>query len=322
MQSPVTVGIFTYQRPNLLNRQLNFFKEIGCEHRVIILDGSNDKNAIQQNKTLALQYKAEHLQHPSMQQRHLLFFEKVDTPFVAWGADDDLILPSFYSKGARFLEEHSEYSVVTGQLYTLHYLSENPSRGYFLRNFLGNSYNIHRGDFVERIVRKDQSYAHGCPPTFYGVRRYENVKMFNKYVLELKLHSSAERLENITNLLHGGMRVIDTLMGFRDYASETTRAPERDDPETYISHEDALVLQRVILTELKGSIDNPDLLEYFSTYAWPLPLRPDQTGGKRANYGRKERIESFVNLFFAHHFHDFDKKITHALRKSILNFSQ
>ena len=320
MNPLVTLGIFTYQRPKLLKRLLNFLNDLGSDHRVIILDGSDGKEFIQYNKELATKYKAEYLQHPSMQQRHVMFFNKIETPYVAWGADDDLILPSFYNVGAKFLKENQEYSVATGQLYTLHYLREKSWRGYYLGNFLGNHYDFYHGDFAERIVRKDQAYAMGCPPTFYGVRRYDDVKIFCNYVMNVKLHSSAERLENIINLLNGGMKVIDTLMGFRDYASETTRALERDDPETYISLEDTLVLKQVIRDQLMKKINNPDLLEYYASYAWPMPLRLNQTGGKSFGPSRIEKIQSKINLFFAHHFHDFDKDVTKALRNAVTNF--
>ena len=320
MNPLVTLGIFTYQRPNFLMRQLNFLNDLGSDHRVIILDGSDNKEFIQKNKELATKFNVEYLQHSSMQQRHVLFFNKIDTPYVAWGADDDLILPSFYSKGAKFLKENEEYSVVTGQLYTLHYLKEKVWRGYYLGKFLENYYDFYHGDFAERIIRKDQSYAMGCPPTFYGVRRYDDVKIFCEYVQKLRLHSSCERLENIINLLNGGMKVIDTLMGFRDYSSETTRAAERDDPVTYISKEDTLVLQQVIRDQLIKKVNNLDLLDYYASYAWPMPLRLDQSGGKEFGYTRKVRIQSIFNLFFAHHFHDFDNNITKVLRKALSNF--
>jgi hypothetical protein len=62
------------------------------------------------------------------------------------------------------------------------------------------------------------------------------------------------------------------------------------------------------------------MLKYYESYAWPLPLRPDQTGGKGAGYSKKARIESLLNLNFAHYFHDFDSDVTQALKNAVTNF--
>lgn len=315
----VTVGLYTYQRPNYLKRQLQFFKDLGYKFRLIILDGSHDEFSRALNEQIAGCYKSEYYHIVDIRERHVFFSEKLDTEFAAFCADDDLIVPSFYTKSAKFLNENRQYSVVTGQLYTFHDWHQFRGKGYFLRNYLGNYYDIILGDFAEKITRKDQAYAMGCPPTFYGVRSSENVKLFCKHIHKVNLHSSIERLENICNLLTGGIKVIDTLMGFRDYSSEPIREAHRDDPNVYISKEDADSLARIISIELSGKY-NTEMLNYYESYAWPLPLRPDQTGGKGAGYSKKARIESFINLYFAHFFHDFDDNVTKALRCAVSNF--
>lgn len=314
----ITVGLFTYQRPNYLKRHLKFFKDLGYNFRLIILDGSHDKGLQGLNQKIAKTYNLEYFHIIDLKERYAFFSEKLDTEFAAWCADDDLIIPSFYNKAANFLNENSQYSVVTGKLYTFHSWNMYGWKGYFLRNFLGNNYDIHLGDFVEKIVRKDQAYAMGCPNTYYGVRRSDNVKLFCKHINGLKLYSSIERLENICNLLLGGMKVIDTLMGFRDYSSEPIREAQRDDPKVYISQEDADILAKIISIELSGKYSG-EMLKYYESYAWPLPLRPDQTGGKVAAYNKISRIESLLNLNFAHYFHDFDKDVTKALRNAVTN---
>jgi len=248
------------------------------------------------------------------------FSNKLDTEFAAWCADDDLIVPSYYSNAAKFLSENKEYSVATGKLYTFHDWHKFGGNGYFLRNFLGGSYDIYLGDIAEKIIRKDQAYAMGCPPTFYGIRRSDNVVLFCKHISKLKLYSSIERLENITNLLLGGIKVIDTLMGFRDYSSEPIREPKRDDPKLYISHDDTNILAEIISLELTGKCSD-EILKYYKSYAWPLPLRPDQNGGKAAVYNKISRVESLLNLYFAHHYHDFESDVTKALKNAVSNFN-
>lgn len=318
----------TYQRPHYLKRQLQFFKDLGSDFRLIILDGSKEISFLSQNELIAKEYKAEYYNKVNPAERMVLFSEKLDTEFAAWSADDDLIVPSFYNAGVLFLQENKQYSVVAGKTYTLHYNRTQPWKGYFLRNYLGNTYDFFYGDFAEKMIRRDQSYALGCPPTFYGVRKYDNVQLFCKYVNKLKINSSMERLENICNILHGGMKVINVLMGFRDYSSEPIRQTERADPEIYISKEDIVVLEDVIRNELKNEIKNKEMLEYYVSYAWLLPLRPaqgnemtdtDNTLNWRLRYSWKLRIESLANLLIAHRFHAFDKTVTKALRRNMLN---
>jgi glycosyltransferase domain-containing protein len=319
MRDKVTVGLFTYQRPNYLKRQLSFFRYLKYDFRIIILDGSEATIFKEQNKAIAISEKVEYYDIVDVTERHLLFLKLLDTEFAAWCADDDLIVPTYYNKAANFLKENRQYSVVTGQLYTFHDWHQFGGKGYFLRNFLGNHYDIHLGDFAEKIIRKDQAYGMGCPPTYYGLRRSDNVKLFCKHIKDIKLYSSMERLENICNLLLGGIRVIDTLMGFRDYSSEPTREARRDDPKVYISQDDTETLAKIISTELSRNFSG-EMLKYYESYAWPLPLRPDQTGGKGAGYSKKARIESLLNLNFAHYFHDFDSDVTQALKNAVTNF--
>ncbi len=314
----ITVGLFTYQRPKYLQRQLQFFKDLGYDFRLIILDGSHDGDLQRANENIAKSFQVEYHHIIDLRERYIFFSENLDSEFAAWCADDDLIVPSYYNSAAAYMSQNPQYSVVTGQLYTLHYSLSPKWWGYFLRNHLGNHYDIFQGDFVEKIVRKDQAYALGCPPTYYGVRRFENIKLLCKYVSDLKLYSSIERLENVCNLLQGGIKTINVLMGFRDYSSEPTREAQRDDPSIYISEEDTSVLQNIIKQELKKVV-NPELLDYYASYAWPLPLRPAQNTQIHIEFGIKERLESMLNLFFGHH-HNFEKAVSQAMRKNALRY--
>src|SRR5580658_3695655 len=140
MKKSIMVGLFTYQRPIYLERQLNFFKDLGFSMRLIILDGSETEEFRKNNKFLAEKYNAEYLNEVDIMGRHQLFFKKLDTEFSAWAADDDLIVPSFFTDGANFLKEHKEYSAIAGKVYTLGYDRWRTYKGYYLRSYLENKY--------------------------------------------------------------------------------------------------------------------------------------------------------------------------------------
>jgi hypothetical protein len=185
---------------------------------------------------------------------------------------------------------------------------------------LSNTYDIIEGDFIERIVRKDQVYANGCTPTFYGVRRYNNLALFMKYVDRLSKGSSMERLENISNLLNNGMKCLDNVfMGLRDYTSEPHREANRDDPDTYIPKEDIEVLKDVIKDELKGSMSDDSLLEYFSGYAWKLPLRPGQEKEQKSIYLIKFLFIFFMNRFIYKKNYGLPEAVFKKIRSAILH---
>lgn len=315
-----TVGLFTYQRPHYLLRQLSFFKQLGYKFRLIILDGSEEDPYREQNKAIAATFNAQYYNIVDFRERHLKFFENLDSEFASWAADDDLIVPTFFADGETFLKSNPEYKAIAGKVYTMHYSRHAPENGYYFREYLDNKYDIVRGDLVERMIRRDQSYGLGCPPTFYGVKTYDVMKMFNKHISRISLFTSMERLDEICTLLQGGIKVIDTLMGFRDYSSETTRQVYRDDPVYYISAEDTIQLQQIIREELQHEISSTDLLDYFESYAWPLPLRPPQGIAPDGRFGMKEKVESKFNLLFAHKIHGFDSNVTKALRASMSSY--
>lgn len=316
MKQDITVGLFTYQRPKYLRRQLVLFKELGWSFRLLVLDGSESNEIARLNKSICKDFSVEHIRETSLQARHVILNEKLDADFVAYATDDDLIFPDFYSKGAVFLRENREYSVVAGRLPTLNYVRKYLWLGYYFRNHLSNMYDFHHGDFLERLLRRDQSYYLGCPPTFYGVRRSQVHQTLCKYVGDLKQYSSIERLESISNCIHGGMKVLDTVMGFRDYSSETTRNPQRDDPKQYICNEDIQILQDVIRQELKDSTRSDELLEYYASYAWLLPLRKIQCAGPMPESKPKLVIECLFNKYFSHVTNSFDLNVAQALRNA------
>jgi hypothetical protein len=309
-QLDLTVGMLTYNRSNLLERHLKFMSLYPYKFKIIVLDGSTKPESIAQNKALVAKYGAVHLVEKSTIKRMEFFFENVTTQFAAWATDDDLFSPAFYKEGVDFLSLNRRYSVVTGRMMTLYYEKIRGLDSFYLGDALSNPYNIVEGDFLERIIRKDQVYANGCTPTFYGVRTYDNLKLFMKYVGRLDKGSSMERLENITNLLFNGMKCLDeVIMGFRDYTSEPHRDVERDDPETYIPEHDVNVLKEVIETEVGPSIQSNDVLNYILGYAWKLPLRPAQNIKIEPlrNAARKKQL--ILNRFFYRSNYGLDKKI-------------
>jgi len=71
----ITIGLFTYQRPNYLKRQLKFFEDLGFNFRLLILDGSQDKDIQITNERIACSFKTEYYNIIDVKDRHVFFFE-------------------------------------------------------------------------------------------------------------------------------------------------------------------------------------------------------------------------------------------------------
>lgn len=293
----LTVGLFTFHRTRYLERQLKFFYKLGYDFRLVVLDGSEEEDVIESNKTLCKKYKVEYYHEFKMQERHVILNSIIDTNYVAYAADDDLMVPNFYTTATNYLRDNKQYSVITAKLKTLHYLNNYARLGFYLGGHLGGRYDIYMGDFVEKIIRRDQAYGMGVPPTFYGVRKSEVHELFSKYVTKLDLLSSCERLEALSNFVFGGIKTIDAFMGFRDYSSDPTRQAYRDDPKQYISDPDIKILKEFVVENHSEDVSN-ELLNYYQGYAWPLPVRNQQSESELTQNKYKIVVKCICNKIF------------------------
>ena len=270
----VTIAIFTKDRPKYLRRQLEIFKDLAFNFQIFILDGSFSGANTRLNLAMARDVGAEYFLEPSLFNRHIILAKELKTEYVAYCADDDLIDPGYYLTACDFLNKNPQYSVAVGKTRGFAYKKHKylKLRGFTI-NHLVNNYDIHLGDFVEKINRRDQAYHMGCPPTYYGLRRASLHKIFASYVPKMSSFSGLERLESILNLTEGGITVLDREMGFRDYSATAHSDLERDDPIQYIGSQDIKVLQQVISDRLNLQGMNSEFVSYSQQYAWQLPLR-------------------------------------------------
>jgi glycosyltransferase domain-containing protein len=274
-QGKVTIGIFTYDRPGYLRRQLSIFKDGGQCSPKIILDGSSLQINQEQNKYLARVFDIPYIHQTSFFSRIEKFSAMVDTDYVSYCPDDDVFNPSYYASAVKEFEGDikKKYSILPGRVKCLQYFSKTPFLiGWDVPHLL-NEYDISEGDFIEKICRRDQAYMMGCTPSFYAVRRSSVNLLLAKNIGNIKTFSGMERLATVLCMTEGGMKVIDSFMGYRDYSSPTTRDPHRDDPKQYIPSADIDVIAGIIKKRLEHHLYPASLIDYAMKYAWPLPMR-------------------------------------------------
>lgn len=290
-KNKLTVAIFTKDRSGYLHRQLKIFSEFSLDFKLMIFDGSTDTAHADKNRKLAKIFQASYIKEICLFKRFALLSDMLETPYVAYCSDDDVINSTYYHDAVDFLEKNSEYSLAAGLTACIAYNKK--FRMYLEIEHLSNPYDISLGDFVEKICKRDQAYMTGCPPTFYAVRRSQTHHLLAQYVLLMKTYSGVERLEAILNLTEGGIKVIDSFMGYRDYSSEPHREAQRDDSVQYIPCEDVVILESVIEDRLLLRGEEWSYIAYAKKYAWPLPLRPN-TGSYLERRGRIKRIINMI----------------------------
>ena len=147
-----SVFIFTYNRSTLLKRQLKLFKLLNINSKIYLLDGSSDLVETNKNKRIAIDFEINYFYEKSYQNRFCLIDNIIQTPYLSYCADDDLIDPRFYNYSVDFLEKNKDYAAVAGRVLCLQYNFNYKFLGYRFVNHLPNDYDINSNNFVSDII--------------------------------------------------------------------------------------------------------------------------------------------------------------------------
>ncbi|HTP60957.1 MAG TPA: hypothetical protein VMJ14_02635, partial [Burkholderiales bacterium] len=159
--------------------------------------------------------------------------------------------------------------------------------------------------FLQRALYYFAFTSLGSTPLFYGVKRTALAReAFELVTAEMK-YSGMELLLNTHALIRGKIAVLDIPFGLRDYNSETTRDPEREDPDTYLSRHDLEQVRLLLLSELAKTGGFAEetvrvMADLYITHApphsWTPPRNPDPEPSwlRRAKLGLA-LVESIVN---------------------------
>jgi len=123
----LTIVIPTRNRPDFLARLLLYYERVSCPYPILVGDSSDGDcrkevlNLINHfSKKLSLSLR-EHPHNPTHGpgegtiscMAHIL--NDIQTPYVAFNADDDFLIPRTLKKCVEFLEGHPDYSTVHGE---------------------------------------------------------------------------------------------------------------------------------------------------------------------------------------------------------------
>jgi hypothetical protein len=137
--------------------------------------------------------------------------------------------------------------------------------------------------FLQRALFYFAFTSVGSTPLFYGVKRTSLARESFSLVTKEMKYSGMELLLNAMALVRGKITVLDLPFGLRDYSSETTRDPEREDPVTYMSAHDLEKVRSHLTSELArmepaGEETIRSMVDLFITHSpppgWTPPRHP------------------------------------------------
>jgi glycosyltransferase domain-containing protein len=116
----LTVIVPTMNRSDFLARLLNYYADAGYQHWITIGDSSQGAHLETAKKTVAGlkgRLKINYCEYPGLSEPECTnqLLQSVKTPYLAWVADDDFLVPSALEQCVEFLRDHPDYSVALGK---------------------------------------------------------------------------------------------------------------------------------------------------------------------------------------------------------------
>lgn len=221
-----TLVIPTFNRSDLLLKLLRYYKKRSPTLKILILDSSSTDNADANiiNVKLfgeGLVYKAFPQTTPmSVKLRDGL--KLVQTKYVSFCADDDLIFTEHINKAIIFLENHSDYVSAHGRYINFNNVNKNV-RVWLEYSGPGNEA-AHAG---ARIFQMCQSYE----SLFYGVFKTHNLQNIFKGVADQSSLHFQELFQSVASLITGKVYRFNEIYAARQ--SGPPADPDRDNWQTY-----------------------------------------------------------------------------------------
>ena len=118
----VSIIIPTLNRSDHVIKMLRYFDSVGFDGHVLIGDSSNEHHVEKTRKFIAGldgRIKITYREYPGKKNFECIrvLLSEVDTPYVLWMCDDDILIPATLKKCARYLHDNPEYSAVGGVAY-------------------------------------------------------------------------------------------------------------------------------------------------------------------------------------------------------------
>lgn len=253
-ENPIRVGIVipTYNRPEFLIRQLDYYAHLNSPHPVYIGDASDDKNSLilQEaiktiGKKISIFYRKYSRSEYTLAECQLDLYNRVKEKYVVFIGDDDYQIPDSLIKCAQFLEDNPDYSSVSGHSVSFR-LENNGVYGQLKRLA-----DYPRKQIEHQFARDRLCFfmANYFVPLF-SVHRTPEMKFCWSQTAKLKEWSfSTEILPCAISLILGKSKIIDCLSFIRQIHDSNYKLPDIYDWITGITWREDVKTLSDILTE-------------------------------------------------------------------------
>ncbi len=231
----------THNRPTMLGQLTGFLHRQGFTSPIIVCDSSSPENREKNKQLLVNVTNAQHLVfasdvHP--REKWLAGLKKVTTPYCAFCADDDFIIPDGVIPQIEFLDRSHDYVAAEG--FCLLFNAQNQGVDFYIEY---DAPSIDDENLVERAITFLRKYQ----AIYYGVFRTPVLIHAFEYSGKAKGTMFSEITMGLATLAQGKFKRLPVVSGLRRAAHE---APHHDRWHP----------------GLWAGDDSEDLLAYFSEY--------------------------------------------------------
>lgn len=173
----IDLVIPTYNRPDFLNRILDYYKPYAHQFRIIVADSSFPENK-RRNKIIIKKcgFNALHLDKfsPKLEQHYkfALMVKEVKSKYCFFCADDDFIVPNGVIESVKFLDKNPDYVTAHGTYISFYILRLPLSIKKFIWRFLYPHISITNTTSTERAGAHLRNYT----MALWGVHRSDVIK--------------------------------------------------------------------------------------------------------------------------------------------------
>lgn len=225
----ITLLIPTMNRTDFLIRQLGYYRDVGFKGCICIGDSSDNVHTERTRQALATlsSLNITYREYPGVNDAECLkrLLDFVTTPYAAFVADDDFLIPSAMEQCTRFLDQHGDYGSAHGLALTISLKSDGAfgkvagARRYGLPAIEGDSAR-------QRILAHLGDYA----VTLFGVHRIESWRRMYRDIGRLADKTFAsELLPCCLSVILGKVKQLDCLYLVRQDHSQRYFLPGKSD---------------------------------------------------------------------------------------------
>nr|WP_320161286.1 TIGR00180 family glycosyltransferase [uncultured Methanoregula sp.] len=215
----LTVIIPTKNRSAFLRRLLIYYAATGFDYKIIIADSSEKSHLDHNIETINTVNSKLDISH-ELYEDTIVFKEKIfqslsriNTPYVVIGADDDFFVPNTIELAINFLENNSDYSLISGEP-LIFYLDSSKSHGriQFLGGYPQNS--IEDDDPCSRLIK----HLSNVTSTWYSIYRTQHLMEYWK-IMRLSNFDTIfiELVPSCLSMIQGKFKKLDNLYMVRQY---------------------------------------------------------------------------------------------------------